>query len=281
MEGRYRQDLTVYHKYFTEERDCIVCGGSGKLWGQLGPFTAVKCDCGFVWMNPYPNNEGLAKYYDDYIGRRSAETWLCEARQIQYRIDRDFLERFVNRGKVLDVGCSGGYFLDVLGDKFDRHGIEIDPEAVKCANDNYDFTVTHGRIEDYPDTEFDIITMRGVIEHFPNPAEVMDKVASLLRRGGILYIAATPDVSSFCADIYRENWNQFQPVEHLSYFSVPSLTRFLSGTFKYIAHHHPYIETPYQDMENDYKRVFEYCKHKNGISPPFWGSMMNVVFKRE
>ncbi len=280
MESRYGQDLSAYEKYLTEKNDCIVCGSSDfVLWAKVMPFKAVKCRvCGFVWMNPHPNNDGLNKYYNNHIKRRMAKTNKGLLRQVQYQIDKGFMERFVDRGKVLDVGCSGGFFLDTLSSKFNKYGIEIDPEAARYANQHYGFNVTCGKIEDY-EGEFDVVVMRGVIEHFPNPGEVMSNVYGLLKKGGWLYIAATPDVSSFCADIYRENWSHFHPIEHLSYFSVPTLTRFLSD-LKYVAHHHPYIETPYQDIENDYRLVKKACKGKKGISPAFWGNMMNVVYRR-
>ena len=274
---RYGQDLTVYEKYFTEYKDCIICGGKGKLWARLGPFTAVSCKCGFVWMNPCPNSEGLSRYYTNYIGRRETDEKLCEDRLIQYRIDADYLEHFASAGKLLDVGCSGGHFLEALSGAFYKHGIDVDPEAVKLANGR-GFNVTTERIEDY-EGEFDVVVMRGVIEHFPDPREAIEGVKRLLRKGGFFYIAATPDVSSFCADLYRENWNQFQPVEHLSHFSVKTLTKLLSG-FEYVAHHHPYIETPYQDIIHDYEAVRNACRGEKGISPAFWGNMMNVIYRR-
>lgn len=282
MEGRYGQDLSAYEKYLTEKKDCIVCGSSDYvLWTKIRPFKAVQCSvCGFVWINPAPTREGLENYYNNHFEKRMGQTEKAEQRQLQYEVDRNFLELFVSKGRLLDIGCSGGYFLDTLSNNFEKHGIDIDPEAVRYANENYNFMVTQERIEEYHNTRFDVITMRGVVEHFPNPVEVMEKVASLLKKGGVLYLAATPDVSSFCADLYREKWNQFHPIQHLSYFSVPTLTRFLSNNFEYVAHHHPYIETPYQDIENDYRLVKKACKGKKGISPAFWGNMMNVVYRR-
>lgn len=273
---RYRQDLTKYVKYFTEHRDCVICGGQGKLWAKLEPFTAVECECGFVWINPYPNSEGLDKYYRNYVGDREKETELCKQRLSQYKIDANFLEHFVAHGKLLDVGCSDGGFLSALSDGFYKHGIDVDSEAVERAKSK-GFNVSSGYIEHY-EGEFDVVTMRGVIEHFPDPVGAIDSVKRLLRRGGYFYVCATPDVSSFCADLYRENWNQFHPVEHLSYFSVDTLTKLLDG-FDYIAHYHPYIETPYRQAD-DYERVVEYCNGKQGISPAFWGSMMNVIYRR-
>jgi 2-polyprenyl-3-methyl-5-hydroxy-6-metoxy-1,4-benzoquinol methylase len=85
-------------------------------------------------MSPFLNDEGLGKYYANYIGRRRLNNDLkMEQRKIQYQSDREFIEHFINDGKILDVGCNGGFFLEALSTKFEKHGIEIDPEAVAYA----------------------------------------------------------------------------------------------------------------------------------------------------
>ena len=215
-----------------------------------------------------------------------------EQRAVQYRIDRAFLELFVSSGRVLDVGCSGGFFLDSLSPSFDKFGVEIDAEAVKYARESYPFgaNVTCERLEEtnLPDASFQAVIMRGVIEHLPDPEKTVDRAAALLKSGGILFIAATPNVDSFCADIYREKWNQFHPVRHLTYFSVRTLSRFLSRWgLDHVAHQHPYIETPYADMQQDYEAMKQACVARAaggfgnvGRSRAFWGNMMNVVFRK-
>lgn len=288
------EDLEMYSKYLTRHRNCIVCGGEvNDIWARYGSYTAVSCqECGFIWINPFLSNKGLDKYYHDYIGMRFKDKVKTDQRAIQYKIDKTFLQLFALSGRVLDVGCSGGFFLSALGESFERFGVDIDAEAVKYARENYPFgaNVTCEALEDskYADGSFDVIIMRGVIEHLPDPEKAVEKVAALLKKGGIFFIAATPDVSSFCADLYREKWNQFHPVRHLTYFSLRTLSRFLKRWgLDYVAHQHPYLETPYADVERDYAAVREACVAKAagrfddiGRSRAFWGNMINSIFRK-
>jgi len=294
MQQEIDEDLERYSKYLTRYRTCIVCGGEGNnVWARYGSYTAVRCsECGFIWINPFLNNKGLDEYYQDYIGMRFKDKVKTDQRAVQYKIDKAFLKLFASSGRVLDVGCSGGFFLAALGESFDRFGIDIDAQAVKYARENYTFglNITCEALEDskYADGSFDVIIMRGVIEHLPHPEKTVEKAAVLLKHGGIFFIAATPDVSSFCADLYREKWNQFHPVRHLTYFNLETLSRFLKRwRLDYIAHQHPYLETPYADLELDYMAVRQACVAKAagqfdtiGRSRAFWGNMLNCVFRK-
>jgi 2-polyprenyl-3-methyl-5-hydroxy-6-metoxy-1,4-benzoquinol methylase len=288
------ENLEAYAKYLTEHMDCIICGKANtEVWARYGSYTAVKCEkCGLVWMDPHLSEEGLNKYYDDYIGMRAKDEIKTKQRATQYQLDKEFIEGWVSSGRVLDVGCSGGFFLDALSDSFEKHGIDIDGKAVEHAKKSYGFgkNVNCVRLEDvtYPNGYFDLVVMRGAIEHLPDPKTSIKKVSSLLKKGGYFYIAATPNVDSFSADLYREKWNMFHPVRHLFYFGAATLSKLCSPSgLKLVGRHYPYEETPYANIENDHAEVLKAWKLKEegrfdevGRSPSFWGNMMNLIFKK-
>ncbi|MFC1496773.1 class I SAM-dependent methyltransferase, partial [Candidatus Margulisiibacteriota bacterium] len=182
MKTIINEDLEKYKNYLTEKRNCLVCGGkANKIWAYYGSYRAVQCSsCGFIWINPLLNEDGLNKYYNDYIGMRFKDKEKTQQRAIQYEIDRDFIETFISSGKVLDVGCSGGFFLDVLSERFDKYGTEVDGPAVEYARTTYSFgkNIDLCALEDvkYPAESFDLIIMRGVIEHLPDPRLSLPKV---------------------------------------------------------------------------------------------------------
>lgn len=288
------EDLEAYKDYLRYYQDCIICGCKEyKLWASYGSYKAVRCaKCGFVWMNPALTEDGLKKYYQDYIGMRFKDEVKTKQRQVQYQIDKNFLEAYITHGKVLDVGCSGGFFLSALCDDFEKYGIEMDAEAVKYARDNYSFgrNINDTRLEDspFPDEYFDLIIMRGVIEHLLDPKGALKHVSRLLKKGGYFFIAATPNADSFCADLYRMKWNQFHPVRHLYYFSPATLSKLCASfDLKLIAKDFPYPDTPYADIENDHlevlralelKKINQFDKVKR--SRAFWGNMMNLIYKK-
>ncbi len=288
------EDLESYVEYLDVYGNCLICESNEyELWAEYFSYKAVKCKkCGFIWINPSLNAVGLEKYYHDYIGMRFKDEEKTRQRQIQYQIDRDFLQMYISQGRVLDVGCSGGFFLNALNDAFEKHGVEIDREAVRYAQKNYSFgnNILHSSLLDasYPMEYFDLIVMRGSIEHLPDPRAFLKKVSYFLKKGGHFYVAATPNADSFCADLYREKWNQFHPIRHLFYFSPKTLSGLcLKEGLRLIAKDFPYPETPYADVEKDHLEVLQAIQLKKNNqyeqikrSSAFWGNMMNLVFRK-
>ncbi len=295
MSDEFRgEDLAPLVSYLTEYRDCLVCGSdNNELWASFGVYKAVQCsDCSFVWMNPFCNNRGLSFYYRDYIGkRRLSDGKKMEQRAIQYQEDGRFLENFVKEGKLLDVGCNGGFFLASLSSGFDKHGVEIDMHAVMYAREHHRFgsqVLCVDLMESpYENESFDVITMRGTIEHMPNPAGAIEKISSLLKPGGYYYVTATPNVDSPAARIYREQWTLFHPVQHIYHFSPRTLS-ILCERFdlELIAESFPYEQTPYADVPNDVSAIIDAKRLREAgeslpVSGPFWGSMMSLVFRKK
>ena len=100
-------------KYLGKPKACIVCGMNKKqFWARAGIFKAVKCaSCGFVWIDPFLTQEGLDIYYHDYIKHRLQQKKKYNQRNKMYEIDVRFVQDHVVSGKLLDIGCSGGFFL--------------------------------------------------------------------------------------------------------------------------------------------------------------------------
>ncbi|MFA6030788.1 MAG: class I SAM-dependent methyltransferase [Elusimicrobiota bacterium] len=289
-------DYTPFENYLGKPRPCAVCGASDKKesWARSGVFHAVRCrGCGLVWIDPFLTEAGFAKYYTDYIAFRLKNKKKMEQRSRMYELDGDFLRLFVQRGELLDVGCSAGFFLEKLGDGFSKHGIEKDPAAVALArerNPAIGAVIQEGELgkDDLIPGSYDVITMRGVIEHLPDPRMAVRRVAELLRPDGWYYVTATPNTDSFCAEAYREKWNQFDPIQHIYCFSAKTLGR-LCGEFglKLEAQAYPYLETPYASPEEDYAQlrrdlqlIQQGRRNEVGRSPAFWGNMMTLIFRK-
>jgi len=291
------ENLNEFQEYFTEIKDsCIACGASQPgLWASSGPFKAVQCaKCSLIWMNPSSNLTGLDLYYKNYIGRRRLNNELkMSQRKLQYVDDASFIERFISEGKILDVGCNGGFFLEILSHDFQKHGIEIDREAVKFANNTYkDFgkNVVCGPLENapYEDSSFDVISMRGTIEHMTDPVNAIKKVSQLLKQNGLFCITATPNGMSVAADLYRNQWTLFHPVQHIWHFSPKSLSIICQRFgLKLIAKEFPYMGTPYEDVKQNIKDIADAIESRWNdsdcslpVSPPFFESMMSLMFKK-
>jgi len=292
---RESMDYEKYAAYLGAPRCCPVCGANEKeVWAEDPPFVAQRCTkCTFVWIDPALTEDGLGLYYDHYVDFRLQHTKKLEQRTLMYQLDRSFLERHRSSGDVLDIGCSTGLFLETLSPKFLKSGLERDQAAVELArkrNPGLGERIRIGALDtvELPAASFDVVVMRGVIEHILEPSAAVRRVAGLLRPGGVFFVTATPNVDSACAQLYRERWNQFDPIQHVSYFSVPTLARLCSVYgLDLVDYAFPYLETPYAspraDLEQvltDSDRLGSNGRHAMGRSPAFWGNMLTALFER-
>ena len=138
------------------------------------------------------------------------------------------LQHKIPKGKILDIGCSIGQFLD-MGQKFgyDVLGLELNERAIKYAEENYNVKIEKKLLNEcnFPGDSFDIISMFGVIEHLPDPLYVMKDVYRILKPGGA-FIGICPNVQSLVCMVLHEQSKTFTGRLHLSYFSEKTL-RFL------------------------------------------------------
>jgi predicted SAM-dependent methyltransferase len=76
-----------------------------------------------------------------------------------------------------------------------------------------------------PAGEWDAVVLGDVLEHVTVPAEALDRVAALLRPGGVVWIAL-PDAGSRAARVLGRRWWSVLPT-HVQYFTRDSLATLL------------------------------------------------------
>jgi len=96
-------------------------------------------------------------------------------------------------GRLLDIGCAGGTFLDeARTEGFEVAGIELNPSMAEHARATYHLDVMISRIEDVPlntwSRAFDIVTLLDCLEHVPQPLAAIRKIHRWLRPGGHVFI---------------------------------------------------------------------------------------------
>jgi len=189
----------------------------------------VMCDrCGFLFNNPQPNPDLLAEHYrisssGSVFREVGPET--RGGRLTQLRID--FVTRLMppgSTGRVLDVGCGNGFFLESLpAEGWEKIGIDLSPKSGRNISDSR-IKLIEGDILDYePGHGFDLITCFSSFEHFRTPEAVLRKIRQLLRPDAMV-VLDVPD-SSF-PDPGLEEYFSF---EHLSSFTRPTLTMFFNN----------------------------------------------------
>lgn len=231
---------------------CSLCGSKNytKLYPHYYP-RLVQCQaCGLIYTNPRMKKSGLKKLYTKtYFQNTNSsvygyDNYLADEVKIRKTAQRRLnkIEKFKSPGKLLDLGCATGFFLDearkngwkVSGVEISAFAANYAQEKLKLPVQNKDLFAAH-----FKPKSFDVITMWDVIEHIPQPAKTVQKLTSYLKDDGLL-VFATPDVGSLPARLTKYRWIGYKlSDEHLSYFSLETLTELLKKADMEIAHHHP------------------------------------------
>ncbi|MHC4455645.1 MAG: class I SAM-dependent methyltransferase [Planctomycetota bacterium] len=147
------------------------------------------------------------------------------------------MERLVGRsGKILDIGCGAGQWLNTFGDKWEKYGVDVSPVAAEIARDFANADVFCGTIEEYeaPVASFNVISSFALIEHLKEPRELLTWSYNHLKPGGVLLLM-TGDRESIVAQKLGYDWPLYLPREHLHFFSGRSLHHLvLDAGFKVI-----------------------------------------------
>ncbi len=237
-----------------ERKSCELC-----RYDQFEPFREiprlnrkiVKCrNCGFIFVNPMEMSsltldfeggekrelkyrrmkcvaEQEGKHDEEVINREET------VRTLHFRSRKEIIEKHLNGGRLLDVGCGRGFFLcNFVGSNVDYLGVEprkrIGEEAGKRVGADKIFCGTLKEAE-LPSARFDVVTMINLIEHLPSPADTLKEANRVMKEGAVLLIE-TPNVDSFVTAILGHRWHAFLESEHHCFFSARTLEKMLNKT---------------------------------------------------
>lgn len=140
------------------------------------------------------------------------------------------LKRFQQTKRLLEVGSGYGYFLELAAkDKWIAEGVEISPYCCKIARERGS-KVTMGSLEsaDLPLNSYDVVILWDVIEHFPQPDQIIRVCRQFLRTGGVL-VMRTPDGRALESTLnplrvlYRNLAYPANTAEHIFHFTPRDL----------------------------------------------------------
>jgi 2-polyprenyl-3-methyl-5-hydroxy-6-metoxy-1,4-benzoquinol methylase len=218
---------------------CWVCGGPALVLAKAGNLPpALSADhfkisdsdygrtadlfrcktCGFRQASDLPD---VLRFYQDMAD--DAYEHGRDARSTQARMLVRTVARYCSRGRLLDVGAGSGILVAEAGKMgYEAEGIEPSgPLSALAAK--HRLNVHHGVLPMAAVRgPFDVATVIDVIEHVPDPVNLLRSVRSVLAVGGYAAVV-TPDVSSLMARVLGARWWHYR-IAHIGYFDRHTLT---------------------------------------------------------
>lgn len=181
---------------------CVSCGGNTErllkeVQFEENRFRVVQCrKCGLVFTNPQPSPEWIKSSHDNAKGVGFYSHKGARSYHWHYINGLKIIAKFHSSGKLLDVGCGVGYFLNMAKRRgYDVLGIDFSSVAVAAAKEKYNLNIMKGEIRDYGFKPgiFNVITLWNVLEHLYEPEKDLSIIFKYLSSEGILFIE-TPNI---------------------------------------------------------------------------------------
>ena len=237
-----------------EEPPCALCGSCSRrrlleerFAGYV--FGVVQCaDCGFAYTCPRLPAKLREQLHTPELRNALVEAGILAPRHripagrtaiFDYASQDVHLERYraglallrarVQGGRLLDVGCAGGRFVELAAHAgFEAMGCDVDRAAVAYGRDlGLDLRAGEVTDVDVSPASLDVATLWNVLEHVSDPKATLAAVVSLLRPGGVVLV----ECPNFVLYQWRARLGMAPPpsqyrlsaYEHLNHFTARTL----------------------------------------------------------
>ena len=195
----------------------LICAASEILNGQLSPKTEARRK-----KKDYQKKE--ENWYQTYLEEKTNLLSRFEKRLEE-------IEKRRKPGKVLDVGCGPGFFLEVA----QKHGWEIfgldilertliDASCLLPASHLF-----YGPLEKafFQDRFFDTIVFFETLEHMSDLHQTLSRARKILKDDGLLAITV-PNRAGWISKMMGKSWFDYQRLQHLYFFTPETLKMILN-----------------------------------------------------
>jgi 2-polyprenyl-3-methyl-5-hydroxy-6-metoxy-1,4-benzoquinol methylase len=224
---------------------CNACGANDfREVGLVDGWHIGQCaQCSLIYVNPIPFFKPTPEFsemsrdfeYTRYMYNITPE--ILQHEEYQFRWQCEKAARITGRdfqsGKFLDVGCGSGASVSVATKAgWDAVGIDIDPTLIEVGRKQLNVDLRCGVLPDssLEGSQFSFIRLRDVIEHLPNPYDVLLEIKRLLVPGGVVLIitpneGGLPTRMRTILGMKRVKVATVHPPHHLHGFAPQTLKR--------------------------------------------------------
>jgi SAM-dependent methyltransferase len=223
---------------------CPLCGSpETREYARHDTVLWVKCACGLIYKKWTAEQAPLPRPFDP-ASTAYSRRWRHRVAKSREQI-RDALNH-VAPGPLLDIGCSLGYTLRAAQELgMAATGLEYDAGvAAFCRGKGYTVEVGSMTAMPFADGAFQIVVMKHVLEHTPDPRAALREVRRVLRPAGGLFVAVP--FGGYHRAVSRPGRHKFfrpsDPVSgHAIYYTPATLSRLLAEEGYRVARVHPHL----------------------------------------
>jgi SAM-dependent methyltransferase len=210
---------------------CSFCGLGRTL-------TSPDFDPATIYTDAYFEG-GQPDGYADYQG--SHEYLAAEFRHVLL----DIAAAGATQGRLLEIGCAYGFFLQEASVAFQVSGIELaEDAAAACRARGLDVVRWADEVFYCERGPFDVVVMLDVLEHLSAPDDLLRDLYRHTRAGGRLIIT-TGDFGSLVARAMGRRWRLMTPPQHLWFFTADAISHLLAAHgFRLVRLTHPSKRVP-------------------------------------
>lgn len=223
------------------------------------PVNVVRCGaCSLGYLEPRPTPETVGRLYPDdytcYHAHSNGRTrrWRDAVEQshlrvafghpgpvtpadrvrsllsplvVRRRLQRSEWIRYRGEGRLLDVGCGSGEFLQRMQARgWNVEGLDISADHCARVSANIGAPVHTGILPgaDLEPERYDVVTFWQVLEHVHDPIATLAAARTLLAPGGSV-VASTPNFASWSRGRFGRQWIGLDPPRHLILYTPETL----------------------------------------------------------
>lgn len=230
---------------------CFICNKNNstklnlkrKIFSHL--FFLKMCNyCNSMYTNQIPSNNYTLKYIYKFDGvdkldiKKNCNKFynkiLLKIRNISLNAIYNILYSHFKKSEltILDYACGSGYFSNFLSDKKADDITACDIQNKRPNNLIKEIEYISIKKINYK-KKYDLIFLRHVIEHIPNPKKTLLFLKKILKKNGIIYLEfPNQDLkTNLFLKIFRSDYNQLCLPYHINHFTENSFKKMIKKNF--------------------------------------------------
>jgi len=241
-EQLFDYDRETIKEEYAQYTDCPVCGqNDASLLFEKDWFRYVRCrNCSMVYLNPRLTDVATHQFYNSEANAIYNESKFDQVTSSSIWDDRanltnlDWIDRHRHsvKGRLLEIGSAKGYFLQKAREiGYWIYGLELNTKNWQYSRELLGDTILNVDLLEaqFPSEMFDVIYMRDLIQHIPNPKAFLLECQRIAKPGCTLFIG-THNIDGFISKIVKSRYTPIFGFMEPNHFSPRTISRMLGLT---------------------------------------------------